>query len=134
MTTHNSPFVLMADDDDDDCMLAKDAFAASGAKGDFICVENGIELLESLSVGTIPVFILLDLNMPRKDGRQVLKEIKGMPEFKSIPIVVLTTSSEEKDIQYSRQMGAHSFMTKPATFGEWVGMMKTLAEELINVD
>jgi two-component system response regulator len=67
--------------------------------------------------------------MPRKDGRQALREIKSIPAFQSIPIVVLTTSREEKDLLFSREMGANSFITKPVRFGEWVEMMKSLAEK-----
>jgi CheY-like chemotaxis protein len=130
LMTDVGPLVLMADDDDDDCALAKDAFEQSGVSGTIECVEDGIILMEHLSgSGTLPALILLDLNMPRKDGRQVLREIKLIPDLKSVPIVVLTTSQEEKDIAFSRQMGAKSFITKPARFSEWVEMMKSLAAD-----
>jgi CheY-like chemotaxis protein len=134
-----TPVVLMADDDDDDCLLAREAFEECGAPGAFHCVENGIELLDYLfrsgkyevrSDVPLPALILLDLNMPLKDGRQALREIKSIPELRNIPIVVLTTSREEKDILYTREMGADSFITKPALFSEWVGIMKLLTENL----
>jgi CheY-like chemotaxis protein len=129
LKTDDARVVVMADDDDDDCMLAKDAFRKSGASAAFHCVENGIELLDYLSCpGPLPALILLDLNMPRKDGRQALREIKAIPAFRSIPVVVFTTSREEKDIAYSRELGANSFVTKPVTFGEWVEMMRSLAQ------
>jgi CheY-like chemotaxis protein len=122
------PLVLMVDDDDDDCRLAEEAFEASGASGVIHCVEGGIEMLEYLShSGSLPALILLDLNMPQKDGRQVLKELKLSSTFRDIPIVVFTTSREEKDITYSQKMGANSFITKPANFGEWIEIMKSLA-------
>ena len=130
MRTHVAPLVLMADDDDDDCALATDAFEQSGAHGTFECVEDGIKLMDFLSRSeTLPALILLDLNMPRKDGRQVLREIKLIPELKSVPVVVLTTSHEEEDVAFSRQMGAKSFITKPARFSEWVRIMKSLAAD-----
>ena len=128
--------VLMADDDDDDCMLARDAFEESKASGAFHCVEDGVELLAYLSgfskegredQSSLPALILLDLNMPRKDGRQALMEIKSSPTFRNIPIVVLTTSREEKDMDFSRDMGANGFITKPAAFDDWIEMMKSLA-------
>lgn len=130
MKTHEKQVILMADDDDDDCMLARDAFEESGGRGAFSCVEDGIELLDYLfHSGAVPSLILLDLNMPRKDGRQTLKEIKSHPVFKDIPLVVLTTSREEKDIAFSREMGANAFFTKPGSFSEWVKIMKSLTED-----
>ena len=134
-----APLVLMADDDDDDCMLAKDAFGESGAYGAIQCVENGIELMDFLArtgkyqkeAVPLPALILLDLNMPRKDGRQALKEIKSIAAFQRIPVVVLTTSREEKDIVFCREMGANSFITKPSSFGEWVDIMKSLTNDYL---
>ena len=130
MTTHEIPFVLMADDDDDDCLLAKDAFEQSGAHGAIRCVEDGMELMDNLFHSyPLPALILLDLNMPRKDGRQALKEIKSTPALQGIPVVVLTTSQEKQDISYTSELGANAFITKPSNFGEWVGIMKTLADQ-----
>lgn len=139
MLDHERPIVLMADDDADDCMLAKDAFQETKAQAGFFCVEDGDELMSYLfsSVGDqpraaeqrpLPALILLDLNMPRKDGRQALSEIKSVPAFRNIPIVVLTTSREEKDIVFSREMGAESFITKPNRFDQWIQMMNDLAD------
>ncbi len=126
--------VLMADDDEEDCMVAAHAFAESGAKAAFSCVENGMELTDYLSEHTrseakrLPDLILLDLNMPRKDGRQALIEIKSEPALQHIRIVILTTSEAQRDIEFTMKAGAESFITKPATFDEWVEMMKSLAE------
>jgi len=107
----------------------QDAFAETGSHGAIKCVENGIELLEYLyRCGSLPALILLDLNMPRKDGRQALREIKSIRAFQDIPVVVLTTSQEEKDRVYTRRMGANSFITKPSSFSEWVRMMKELRD------
>lgn len=129
MKTEEAPLVLMADDDEDDCTLAKRAFKESGAVGALSCVEGGIELMAHLlGPGPLPALILLDLNMPLKDGRETLKDIKSVPALKKIPLVVLTTSREEKDMAYSREMGADSFITKPSAFTEWVSIMKSLAD------
>ena len=134
MATADQKIVLMADDDAEDCMLANEAFDASGAKATFSCVEDGTELMDYLSerfrskINGLPDLILLDLNMPRKDGREALLEIKAEPAFRNIPIVILSTSKEDRDITFSMKAGANSFVTKPATFGEWVEIMKSLAE------
>ena len=126
--------VLMADDDAEDCLLATEAFAESGAGAAFSCVENGIELMNYLlerarsSPGELPQLILLDLNMPRKDGREALVEIKADPALQNIPIIILTTSQNEKDIAFTMKEGAESFITKPATFDEWVKIMKSLVK------
>ncbi|MEJ2724549.1 MAG: response regulator [Deltaproteobacteria bacterium] len=128
----------MADDDEEDCFLAKEAFEASGAKATFSCVEDGIKLMDYLSKRSrsspngLPNLILLDLNMPLKDGREALLEIKSAPALQQIPIVILTTSEEEKDIAFSAKAGANSFITKPVTFHEWVEIMKSLAENWLS--
>lgn len=133
MDTQDTPLILMADDDEDDCMVAKDAFKESGAYSGFHCVENGTELMDFLChCDPLPALILLDLNMPVKDGRQVLREIKAIPEYCAIPIVILTTSREKEDIVYTTEMGAKAFITKPAAFGEWVKIMKQLVEQWLN--
>jgi len=129
--------VLMADDDVEDCWLATEAFAESGAKAAFHCVLDGIELMNYLSEHSrseakrLPDLILLDLNMPGKDGREALIEIKSEPALQHIPIVILTTSEQQEDADFTLKAGAESFITKPATFGEWVEMMKSLAERWI---
>jgi len=124
--------VLMADDDPEDCLLAAEAFAETGAEAAFFCVFDSIELMDHLSEHSrseakrLPDFILLDLNMPRKDGRQALIEIKSEPALQHIPIVILTTSEEQRDEDFTLKAGAKLFITKPATFDEWVRMMKSL--------
>ncbi len=126
--------VLMADDDEEDCILAQEAFIESGAMAAFSCVKDGMELMDYLSGHTLPELnglpnlILLDLNMPRKNGREALLEIKAEPALRHIPIVILTTSNEEKDVAFTLEAGAEAFITKPATFDEWVEIMKSLAE------
>lgn len=132
MTGKDQYSVLMADDDEEDCFLAGEAFLESGAGATFFCVEDGIELMEYLlerpGRRDLPNLILLDLNMPRKDGREALLEIKAESSLQHIPIVILTTSKEEKDVAFAMRAGASSFVTKPATFDGWVEIMKSLAE------
>lgn len=127
--------ILMADDDADDRMLTKEALDESRVLNDLRFVENGEELLDYLmrrgnysdpESAPRPSLILLDLNMPRKDGREALAEIKADPNLRRIPIVVMTTSQAEEDIFRSYDLGASSFITKPVTFDRLVDLMKAL--------
>lgn len=129
--------ILMADDDEDDFMLAREALAESRLANDLYQVQDGEELMDYLYrrgkyaeqyYAPRPGLILLDLNMPRKDGREALKEIKADPHLKQIPIVVLTTSKAEEDIYRSYELGANSFITKPVTFSALVEVMKTIGK------
>ena len=117
--------ILMADDDEDDRFMARDAFEVNRLNNDLYFVKDGVELLEFLrhegdysdpASAPRPGLILLDLNMPRMDGREALKEIKSDPDLLSIPVIVLTTSSAEEDVVRSYELGVNSFITKPVTF------------------
>ena len=138
MVSEDQRTILMADDDEEDCFLAKEALEASGVMAVLSKVEDGIQLMDYLSrnspskTNKLPNLILLDLNMPRKDGREALVEIKAEPTLKNIPIVILTTSQEEEDISFSMKAAADLFMTKPATFEEWVEMMKSFADRWLD--
>jgi CheY-like chemotaxis protein len=121
----------MADDDDDDCMLAEDAFAASGAPGVFKCVGDGVELLDYLTRSQPPALILLDISMPLMDGFEALEKMKANPAHRSIPVVILTTSREE-DTDKPGMKRADDFYTKPTTYGEWIDIMKALAERWLS--
>jgi len=141
-TTISRPkVILMAEDDADDRLLAQDALSECGLAGDLHFVENGEELLDYLfqrgkyagqDEAPRPLLILLDLNMPRKDGREVLKEIKADPSLRSIPVVVLTTSRADTDVDRIYQLGANSFITKPARFDSLVEIMKIVTEYWFN--
>lgn len=129
--------ILMADDDADDRMLAKDALQESRVLNDLRFVEDGEELMDYLTRkgkyanaddSPRPGLILLDLNMPKKDGREALKEIKSDPNLRRIPVVIMTTSKAEEDIFRSYDFGASSFITKPVTFDRLVELMRTLGE------
>jgi CheY-like chemotaxis protein len=127
----------MADDDEDDCLLAREALVESRLANELYFVKDGEELMDYLyRRGPYktdrnlprPGLILLDLNMPRKDGREVLKELKSDPNLRQIPIVVLTTSKAEEDIFRSYDLGANSFIIKPVTFSSLVEVMKTIGK------
>lgn len=127
--------ILMADDDAEDCQLVRDAMREAGLSHDLRFVRDGEILFDYLwhrgeyidpHTSPRPDIILLDFKMPRKDGREVLKEIKTDPELRYIPVIVLTTSSAENDIIYSYDMGVNSYITKPTTFRRWVEIIKLL--------
>lgn len=129
--------ILIADDDPEDRMLMEEAFVESRLANDLRFVEDGEQLMDYLYQrghyadplsSPRPGVILLDLNMPRKDGREALKEIKSDPSLRQIPIVVLTTSRAEEDIFRSYDLGVNSFVTKPVTFAAMVDLMKTLGK------
>ena len=129
--------ILMADDDEDDCMLAREALAESRLANALYLVRDGEELMDYLhqrgkyidrNLAPRPGLILLDLNMPKKDGREALREIKTDPQLKHIPIVVLTTSKAEEDIYRSYELGANSYITKPVTFASLVEVMRTIGK------
>jgi len=135
MSKHGKPItILMADDDDDDRRLTREALLEGRLANDLRFVENGEELMDYLRrqgkyVGSEvprPGLILLDLNMPRKDGRTVLKEIKSDPELRQIPVVVLTTSQADEDIFKSYDLGVNSYIIKPVTFEALVDILQTL--------
>ena len=127
--------ILMADDDADDRDLTRDAMKESRVSSELRCVEDGEELLDYLNrrgrytepqTAPVPGLILLDLNMPRKDGREALEEIKRDPRLRAIRVVILTTSKTEEDILRTYDMGANCFVTKPVTFQGLVEVIKVL--------
>lgn len=127
--------ILMADDDPDDRQLTKEALEEGRLINDIRFVANGEELLDYLrktgpyappAEAPRPGLILLDLNMPRKDGRTVLKEIKGDPALRTIPVVVLTTSKADEDVYRSYDLGVNSYIVKPVTFEALVDILQTL--------
>jgi CheY-like chemotaxis protein len=125
----------MADDDADDRRLTQDAFEEGRLINDVRFVENGEQLLDYLrkegayappAEAPRPGLILLDLNMPRKDGRTVLKELKTDPDLRQIPVCILTTSKADEDIYKSYDLGVNSYIVKPVTFEALVDILQTL--------
>ena len=134
--------ILVAEDDADDRMMIKDAFEESKLGNPIDFVEDGVQLLEylrregpyqNLAGQPFPGFILLDLNMPRKDGRTVLKEIKSDPVLHRIPIIILTTSKAEEDIIKTYNLGVNSFICKPVSFDKLVDIVKTVGHYWIEI-
>lgn len=129
--------ILMADDDEDDRLLTQEAMDESRVLNQLHFVEDGAELLSYLrgegqytdrDQYPMPGLILLDLNMPKKDGREALQEIKADPNLKRIPVVILTTSKAEEDMLRGYDLGAASYITKPVTFSSLVDLMRTLGK------
>jgi CheY-like chemotaxis protein len=124
--------ILMADDDEDDRENTEEAFREHHLANDFRTVKDGEELMDFLyqrgpyKDAPRPGLILLDLNMPRKDGREALREIKSDPNLRSIPVVVLTTSREEEDVLRTYDLGANSFISKPVGFDSLVQLVTTM--------
>ena len=134
--------ILVAEDDADDRMMIKDAFEESRLGNPVDFVEDGVQLMNylqregeyaSLVEQAYPGFILLDLNMPRKDGRTALREIKASPILQRIPIVILTTSKAEEDIVRTYNLGVNSFICKPVTFDSLVEIVKTVGRYWIEI-
>jgi CheY-like chemotaxis protein len=126
--------ILMADDDEEDCALTKEAMTDARLANEMRFVPDGEELMDYLhqrgkygngADAPRPGVILLDLNMPKKDGREALAEIKADPDLKRIPVCVLTTSAAEEDVFRSYDLGVNSFMTKPVTFAGLVEVLQT---------
>ena len=143
MGKHTKPItILMADDDPDDQLLTKDAFEECKLANDLRFVNDGEELMDYLcrkgdfknpEDSPRPGLILLDLNMPRKDGREALGEIKSDPDLRRIPVVVLTTSKAEEDILKSYDLGVNSFIVKPVSFEGLLEVVKALGKYWIQI-
>jgi CheY-like chemotaxis protein len=129
--------ILMAEDDPDDQLLTRRALVIARLANDFRTVKDGVELMDYLfrrdgfqdpAASPRPGLILLDLNMPRKDGRQCLQEIKNDRKLRRIPVVILTTSKAEEDVCRSYDLGANSYIRKPVTFESLVNIVKVLGQ------
>ena len=134
--------ILMADDDPDDRLLTRKAFEAAQLTGDLRFVEDGEELMDYLNrrgqyadptTSPRPSLLLLDLNMPKKDGRAALVEIKSDPALRQIRVIVLTTSRAEEDVTRAYDISATSFITKPVKFADLVEMVRALGKYWLEV-
>ena len=134
--------ILMADDDPDDRRMTKEAFEESHVMNDLRFVEDGEQLLDYLyrrgpytdtTLAPWPAIILLDLNMPRKDGREALEEIKREPRFRGIRVVIMTTSKAEEDVIRSYNLSAASYITKPVTFERLVEVIRALGKYWLEI-
>lgn len=134
--------ILVAEDDPDDRLLIKEALQEARLANRVEFVEDGIELMDRLrnkgqyagdEKPFLPGLILLDLNMPRMDGREALAEIKGDPALRRIPVIALTTSTAEEDIVRSYDSGVSAFISKPVTFDGLVDVMRTVTEYWLQI-
>jgi CheY-like chemotaxis protein len=134
--------ILLADDDEEDRSMTISALRERRVANDIRCVGDGEELSDYLfhrgryanpEDAPTPGLILLDLNMPRKDGREVLAEIKADASLRSIPVVVLTTSKAEEDVTRTYNLGVNSFITKPVTFDGLVGAMEAFSRYWLEI-
>jgi CheY-like chemotaxis protein len=138
----NTIHILIAEDDEEDRMITKDAMIESRLVNRIDFVEDGEDLMDYLNNRgkyadvkeyPLPGIILLDLNMPRKDGREALKEIKSSEVLKKIPVIILTTSKAEEDILRSYNLGVNSFITKPLTFNGMVNIMQAIGKYWLEI-
>jgi CheY-like chemotaxis protein len=134
--------VLMADDDEDDRLLTKNAWSKSKLRNKLFFVSDGVELLDYLhrrgawsapGAAPTPGLILLDLNMPRMDGREALQQIRADEKTRHIPIVVMTTSAAEEDVLKTYHLGVNSFITKPVTFDGLVHVVGAMSEYWLEI-
>lgn len=141
---HNrkSIVILMADDDLDDQYLAKEALSEAHVCNEMKFVDDGEELMDYLhhrgkfsneNLSPRPGLILLDLNMPKKDGREAIEEIKNDPSLRRIPIIILTTSRAEEDILRTYDLGASGFITKPVSFGDLIEVMRAIGKYWLDI-
>jgi CheY-like chemotaxis protein len=135
MNNDKNPLILIADDDEDDRMFTKEAFDENFKEKEIRFVIDGVDLMDYLrrknkyadpTTSPRPSIILLDLNMPKMDGREALREIKSDPDLRTIPVVILTTSKAEQDVLRTYDMGVNCFITKPVSFTSFVEVTRTI--------
>lgn len=135
----NAIEVLLVDDDPGDTLMIREAFADNKVRNELACVADGVEAMEYLRREGVhanaarPDLILLDLNLPRMDGREVLAEIKNDPQLATIPVVVLTTSHAEEDVLRSYQLHANAYVTKPVDFERFIQVVRQIDEFFVTV-
>ncbi|MBB4661615.1 response regulator [Conexibacter arvalis] len=131
--------VLLVEDDPGDTLMIREAFEDNKVRNTLSCVTDGVEAMRFLhregeyADAPRPDLILLDLNLPRKDGREVLGEIKGDPSLATIPVVVLTTSQAEEDVLRSYALHANAYVTKPVDFDRFIEVVRQIDEFFVTV-
>jgi len=130
MPAEKVPLVIMVDDDNDDLLLAREAFQESGLACDIITFEDGLKLLEYLDGSPPPDMIVLDISMPFMQGCQVIDEIRNYPAVSKIPIAILTTSQRE-NIEAGCIEKAKCFFVKPVHFADWINIAKDMIKECL---
>ena len=125
--------VLLVEDDPGDVVLIQEAFEHNKVRNTLHVAGDGVEAMEFLRSGSRPDLILLDLNLPRKDGREVLAEVKADADLRHIPVVVLTTSDAEEDILRSYSLHANAYVTKPVDFNRFIEVVRQIDEFFVTV-
>lgn len=134
--------ILMADDDEDDRLLAREAMAEARVPGEFHSVPDGEHLLAYLygrdqyadeRRAPRPGVILLDLNMPRMDGREALRRIRSEPAFRAVPVIVMTTSRAAADVTRGYELGANTVISKPVSFEAMVDVMRAVGRYWLEI-
>lgn len=127
------PLIVIAEDDADDQFLFQTAFEENGLTFQIEFVHNGVELISYLDSckaagdqADLPSLIILDLNMPKKDGREVLKEIKAHPVYKIIPVIIFTTTKNEMEVRRCYELGANSYIVKPVSFDGLLNIIREI--------
>jgi CheY-like chemotaxis protein len=135
MNKDRNPLILIADDDEDDRLFTKEAFDENFKEKEIRFVIDGVDLMDYLRrknkyvdpiTSPRPSIILLDLNMPKMDGREALREIKSDPDLRTIPVVILTTSKAEQDVLKTYDLGVNCFITKPVSYTTFVEVTRTI--------
>ena len=124
--------VLIAEDNEDDYVLTRDAFIEAGLPVELLWVKDGEELMDFLK-SVAPELILLDLNMPKKNGKEALKEIKADKRLRRMPVVAFSTSGSENDVQSTFDLGINSYIQKPVGFDQYVRVLKVLYDYWFDV-
>jgi CheY-like chemotaxis protein len=131
--------VLLVEDDPGDTLMIREAFEDNKVRNRLTCVTDGVQALELLrregehAGAARPDLILLDLNLPRKDGREVLAEIKADADLRTIPVVVLTTSQAEEDVMRSYHLHANAYVTKPVDFERFIEVVRQIDDFFVTV-
>ena len=126
------PHVLLVEDNPADAFLTREAFAQAGVKSTMVVARDGVEAMEMLRhegnhAGAVrPDLVLLDLNLPRKNGREVLSEIKADPALRRLPVIVLSTSQSARDVSQSYDLHANGYLVKPADFEQFSQIAETV--------
>jgi CheY-like chemotaxis protein len=131
--------ILVAEDDADDRFLVKAAFDETGNSDTLLFVENGVEVMETLNQRItkgepLPQLILLDLNMPKKDGREVLRELKQHPLLKKIPVIIFSTTNNPQEIARCYDLGANSYITKPNSFEQLINILSAVRQYWLQIN
>jgi len=128
--------LLLVDDDEDDCFLFREVLTEVDSSIQLVNAQNGKEALQMLwkENAVLPDLILLDLNMPKMDGKQCLDELKKDERLSQIPVFIYTTSSQSKDIEYTLQLGAECFITKPSSARDLQTLLAIIAPNMRNIN